>query len=333
MGRQSMSTKLTYLVSHPIQYQAPLLRQINKDKNISLRVVFEKKPKSNRFYDIEFRRQIKWDVKLTGGYYHVTLSDTELSAEIKNTDILWVHGWNSFNKVKALRIAKKLDMPVFMRGENSEISMPDGVGLRGWIKRRYINWVFSHCYAFLSIGAGNKNYYLNRGILDSQIFHMPYAVDNNFFKKGAKRAEPNREKLRETLGLAADKKVVLFAGKFLPRKKPDLLIAAMKELYTSQTKPALIFVGTGKMEKKLKRLAPEAVFLGFMNQTELPPLYDLADVFVLPSEREPWGLAVNEAMACGTSVIVSDQVGCGTDLLDESCGRIFPAGDRDTLAQ
>ena len=62
-------------------------------------------------------------------------------------------------------------------------------------------------------------------------------------------------------------------------------------------------------------------------------IYDLADVFVLPSEREPWGLAVNEAMACGTSVVVSDQVGCGTDLLDDSCGRIFPAGDRDTLAQ
>ena len=69
-------------------------------------------------------------------------------------------------------------------------------------------------------------------------------------------------------------------------------------------------------------------FLGFKNQTELPAYYDLCDVFVLPSVYEPWGLVVNEVMNAGRAVIVSDQVGCGPDLVRPGeNGYIFPAGD------
>ena len=96
--------------------------------------------------------------------------------------------------------------------------------------------------------------------------------------------------------------------------------------------PAVIFVGDGEDKSALKDLAPDAIFPGFVNQGDLPAYYDLADVFVLPSEKEPWGLAVNEAMACGTAVVVSDQVGCAPDLIDKSVGAVFPSGDADALA-
>jgi glycosyltransferase involved in cell wall biosynthesis len=63
----------------------------------------------------------------------------------------------------------------------------------------------------------------------------------------------------------------------------------------------------------------------------MPSFYDLADAFVLPAEREPWGLAVNESMACGTAVVVSDRVGCAPDLVDRACGAIVPFGDDTRL--
>ena len=96
--------------------------------------------------------------------------------------------------------------------------------------------------------------------------------------------------------------------------------------------PALVFVGEGEMGDKLRTLAPDAIFLGFRNQSELAALYDMADVLVLPSGREPWGLVVNEAMACATAVITSDRVGCAGDLVTDDCGIVFPNGDENGLA-
>jgi glycosyltransferase involved in cell wall biosynthesis len=75
-------------------------------------------------------------------------------------------------------------------------------------------------------------------------------------------------------------------------------------------------------------------FLGFKNQTELPRYYDLCDVLVLPSVYEPWGLVINEVMNAGRAVIISDQVGCGPDLVHPGVnGYIFPAGDIAALAR
>jgi len=69
-------------------------------------------------------------------------------------------------------------------------------------------------------------------------------------------------------------------------------------------------------------------FVGFLNQSALPGLYAAADLFVLPSEEEPWGLIVNEVMAAGLPVIVSDQVGAAADLVEcRNTGIIFPCGD------
>ena len=333
LGRSAIITKLTYLLSHPIQYQAPLLRRIAKEEEIDLRVIFENNPTGSAYYDSGFKRQVEWDIPLTEGYENISLSDTELLSEIKNCDMLWLHGWGSQIMRKALVLARYLGTPVLMRAENCDLAMPDGTGPRGWLKRLYIGFIFRHCQAFLAIGTENKNYYLRRSIANNRIFLMPYAVDNNSFAIKAKAAHPRRNELKAELGIAPGRKVILFAGKFMPRKHPDILIHAVNSVdWGEGERPALIFVGGGDMEERLRALAPEAAFPGFKNQSELPSLYDITDVMVLPSEREPWGLAINEAMACGTAVVVSDQVGCAADLLNDGCGRVFPFGDVQALA-
>jgi glycosyltransferase involved in cell wall biosynthesis len=74
-------------------------------------------------------------------------------------------------------------------------------------------------------------------------------------------------------------------------------------------------------------------FAGFLNQSEIIKAYVAADVLVLPSDGgETWGLVVNEAMACGLPCIVSDQVGCGPDLVTRDTGAIFRLGDVQQLA-
>ena len=309
------------------------MRLIAEEEGIRLRVLFEYNPESRAYYDPGFERQIEWDLPLTDGYENTYLADTCLLSEIKNSDILWLHGWGSPIMRKGLMLARRLGTPVLMRGENCDLAMPDGAGPRSWLKRLYVAWILRHCCAFLAIGTENKNYYLHRGVSNDQIFLTPYAVDNANFRTRAKAAHPQRNKLRSELGIAPGQKVILFAGKLMPRKCPDILVHAVNKIdWRGRHTPVLIFVGGGEMEERLRSIAPEAIFLGFKNQSELPPIYNMADVMVLPSEREPWGLAVNEAMACGTAVIVSDQVGCATDLLNDKCGKVFPCGDVQALA-
>jgi glycosyltransferase involved in cell wall biosynthesis len=97
-------------------------------------------------------------------------------------------------------------------------------------------------------------------------------------------------------------------------------------------------VGSGEMAAELVNLATRlrlenVHFHGFANQSVLPQIYGAADVFVLPSENEPWGLAVNEAMCAGLPIVASAEVGCVADLVQPHVnGQTFTAGDVEGLA-
>lgn len=332
MGSAFVSISLKYFVSHPIQYQAPLLRRIAMEPGIRLRVVFENMDTAQTYYDPGFGHSVKWDLPLTEGYDHVSIQNTSIDEELKDADVVWLHGWQSMTLRRVLRAARRRQTPVLMRGENCEIAMPDGNGLLGWLKRRYINWIIRHCDAFLCIGTANRAYYLNRGVSQDRLFMMPYAIDNDTFAARADASDEAVRLLRDKLEVADDRKVILFAAKLIPRKRADLLVKSMSLLRTDGAVPILVIVGDGVRRSELQSIAPNARFVGFVNQSELPVYYKMADVFVLPSEREPWGLAVNEAMACGTTVVVSDEVGCSPDLVNDATGRTFPSGDANALA-
>jgi glycosyltransferase involved in cell wall biosynthesis len=177
---------------------------------------------------------------------------------------------------------------------------------------------------------------------EETLFSVPYAVDNAAFAQRATEASATRKSLRAELGLEAGRPVVLYASKFMERKRPEDLVAAFAKIAAQPTarRPYLIMVGDGERKTSLQDMAkslgiePSVRFAGFRNQTELPRFYDLCDVFVLPSQLEPWGLVVNEVMNAGRAVIVSDQVGAAADLVrDGENGFIFPAGNADALAK
>jgi glycosyltransferase involved in cell wall biosynthesis len=179
------------------------------------------------------------------------------------------------------------------------------------------------------------------------VFSIPYAVDNAFFQERCSAASATREELRQQLGLEANRPVLLFASKLLARKCCIDLVDAYLELAKRlrvedglRLLPYLLIVGEGEqrpqIEARLQQASAEdregVVMLGFRNQSELPRFYDLCDVFVLPSIHEPWGLVVNEAMNAGKAIVVSDQVGCQPDLVEDGDnGVVFPARNVDAL--
>ena len=165
---------------------------------------------------------------------------------------------------------------------------------------------------------------------------MPYAVDNRYFQRRVEEVRQKRAELQKELNLDPARPVILFASKLQRRKRCEDLLAAYRNLSPElgiEPLPYLVIVGDGEERASLERQAAETGlggirFCGFRNQSELPRLFDLATVFVLPSRHEPWGLIVNEVMNAGRAVIVSDEVGCQPDLITDGVeGCVFPAGD------
>jgi len=327
-----VTCRLTYFLSHPIQYQSPLLRLLAQEEGFSLQVIYENDFSSGVYFDAGFETEIEWDMPLRDGYRSELLSEVSLDHVLRESDVVWLHGWGSRKLRRVLRRAFVLDKPVLMRGENWYGAMPDGAGVIGLMRRAYHNNIFKRCSAFLSIGTKNTDYYRGHGILPENIFPMPYAVDNAAFQNSS--SQNDAAVLRQSLDLAEGQKLILYAGKLQRRKNPALLLEAVRHLQQEQTNgPKLVFVGDGEMRKELEKQAPPGtVFTGFKNQSELPVYYAAADVFVLPSEREPWGLAINEAMASGTAVVATDQCGASYDLINSETGRMVPAGNVSALA-
>jgi glycosyltransferase involved in cell wall biosynthesis len=187
----------------------------------------------------------------------------------------------------------------------------------------------------LYVGTHNREYFRKHGLADSQLRWAPHSVENERFsdRDGALQREANE--WRQQLHIAANARVILFAGKLEPKKAPDLLLECFLE--RQRKDEHLVIAGAGPLEQRLVERAEgnsRIHFLGFQNQSRMPLVYRLGDIYVLPSRGpgETWGLAVNEAMASARPVIVSSRVGCAPDLVgDGKTGAVFSSDDRADL--
>jgi glycosyltransferase involved in cell wall biosynthesis len=231
-----------------------------------------------------------------------------------------------------------LGIPVLLRAE-SRLSATERGGLKSGAKRVFFRILKGFVDGVLPIGTLNAAYW--RNYLGDQFpqFLVPYAVDNAYFQSRCAEAIPGRSELLQELNLDASRPVILFASKLQKRKRCADLLEAYLDLPTGEngSSPYLVIVGDGEERAALEKRAAESGcgsirFCGFRNQSELPRFFDIATVFVLPSRDEPWGLVVNEVMNAGRAVIVSDDVGCQPDLVENGVeGCVFVAGDVTSL--
>ena len=347
--------RVAYLVSHPIQYQAPLLRRISQEPDIDLTVFFGSNFSVNEYTDRGFGVEVKWDVSLLDGYRHEFLPaiwDKRRTGptaqfnygiyrrlrgdkDVAGFDVLWVHGYSTLNALQGILISSALGIPVLLRAE-SRLRAKETGGPKHWAKRAFFGVLKRLVDGVLPIGSLNMAYwlsYLGEGL---PRFPMPYAVDNRYFQSRCREARPARDELLRELNLDASRSIILFASKLQSRKRCEDLLEAYLNLSPGEgiePVPYLVIVGDGEERASLERRAMQSGFssirfCGFRNQSELPRFFDMATVFVLPSQHEPWGLIVNEVMNAGRAVIVSDDVGCQPDLIEDGVeGCVFPAGD------
>lgn len=344
--------RLTVVMTHPVQYYSPWFRYVTSHApDIDLTVLYATEPTAAQ-QGSGFGHAFTWDVPLRDGYRSQVLRparprdrvDSEsffgvdahaIGRALRATqpDVVLIPGWHSITLVRAMFAARRLGVPLLFRGDTNLASAPSGWMHRLW--RPKTKYLLSQFDGFLSPGQRVRAYLEHMGVDSWQITDTPHCVDNERFATAATphQSVQGRATARGRWGLAADACVLLFAGKLEAKKRPLDVIRAAARL---QRRAVVLIVGAGPLESACRaealRLGVQTIFAGFLNQSELAAAYAAADLLVLPSDaRETWGLVVNEALATGLPVVVSDAVGCAPDLVDDETGATFACGNVDAL--
>lgn len=324
--------KLAIICSHPIQYYAPVFKLLAQ--SIELKVFYTAGKHLN--FDKGFNQVVDWDIPLLDGYlfeffyntarqqgthHFMGIKNPDAIDRISNfaPDYLFVYGWAYFSHFKILKHFKR-KIPILFRGDSTLLNKQSI--FKRLTKGIVLRYVYRHIDKALYVGVNNKSYFLKYGLKEEQLIFAPHAIDNERF------SEKTHHDIRTLLCIQDHEILILFAGKFDPIKNPELLLNAFKDLSFSNVH--LLFVGNGILESKLKSAAAgfkNIHFMPFQNQSTMPAVYQACDIFCLPSKSDSWGLTINEAMAAGKAVIVSDKAGAAVDLIYPANGKIFKSGN------
>lgn len=339
------------MVTHPIQYLAPVLRLLARSSNIHSKVFYTwSQTAAGGHFDPGFGTDVSWDVPLLAGYEHEFVQNIakrpgssrffgirtpSLPAAISSwrADALLVYGWNNAAHLDVMRRFKGT-LPVFFRGDSTLLDPKSA--LKNALRRAVLRWVYRHVDVAVSVGQNSRDYFQWCGIPRHRIALAPHCVDNARFEDADGRHDALAAEWRDRLGIREDELTFVFAGKLIPKKDPVLLLEALE--YAGVAAHVVLF-GSGELEAELRRRAanaPNVHLMPFQNQSRMPAVYRLGDVFVMPSRGpgETWGLALNEAMACRRPVIASSRTGAARDLVVEDVtGWTFAAADAAALAR
>jgi len=335
--RKSRVLLITNIV---IPYRLPVQRQLARQEGIDLHVCYLGKTEGIRRWDIKDEEIGFAHSYLPGIHFFVPLLDWGLHL---NIGLLW--------KFIRLRpdyiVCTGWDCPAYyvavfyaMLFRIKRVLWSGTSGYRQMSRKRWVQAVkrgFIRCFnAYLSYGSAAADYLVEHGAARDKIAVGYNTVDVPLFMK--KADEARRTDQLETLRRQYPGKVILYVGRFLEFKRVDLLLDALAKM--KQGDWTCLLIGWGPEGDTLRARCEQADlkgkvhFLDYLPPEQLAPYYALARAFVLPSRWEPWGLVVNEAMACGAPVVVSQGAGCARDLIEEErTGFSYPWDDTDRLAE
>ncbi len=332
--------RLLIFDTHPIQYRSPVFSQLFRRHNDMKVFFFNAEFDDSRwwFHEIGKNPAQKWGLPLQQGFPNETLGTAQWSTiktwrtlsqilKRENPSRVAIYGYY-LPEHWILRVLCALNrIPLIFVGETFQSG---GAGIRRWIKMPLRAFFFRGVWRFIAIGRKTQQYYRRLGLADSRIVSAKYCVDLTFFKQCNEVAQRTRLAWRQRHGIPNDAFVILFVGRLFERKRPRDVLEIHKALAQTPGTYSVI-VGTGPLEAELKRTAQgidRLIWLGFQNQAGTRDAYYGADVLLVPSQYETWGLVVNEASACGLPTVLTDTCGVAGDLVVHGeTGFVYKRGD------
>jgi glycosyltransferase involved in cell wall biosynthesis len=335
-----MSRRVVIITEIIAPYRIPVFNALAQYDGIDLHVIFLAESDRTQRQWLVYKEEIRFSYQVLPSWRrrfgrHSLLLNWGAKTALRQAapDFIVCGGYNYVASWQAMAWARRNRVPFSLWAESTARDFRGGYALIEFLKTRFLR----ACDAFVVPGKSSVEYLMNYGVPEEMIFTAPNAVDTQLFARRAEAIRRDAAMHRETLGLPA--RFFLFAGRLVPEKGIlDLLLAYSALPSDLRKKMGLVFVGDGPARSALLQGAaatdPGSVqVFDFAQREHLAAYYALADVFVFPTHTDPWGLVVNEAMACGLPVISSGAAGCAADLVENGWnGRVVSLGDVEQLA-
>jgi glycosyltransferase involved in cell wall biosynthesis len=323
-----VSVRIALLTEIPSPYRIPLFNALAARDGVDLSVLFLRRSDPRHPYPVyEQELAFDWHVlpgvdELAGGRWLVLSRGVAPALRSLRPDLVLVGGWNQPAFWRARRHARGKGLPLVVWVESTSADRRSGAR---WFARARDSFVRS-ADGFVVPGTASAGFLADLGVGADRITFARNAVDLGLFRDRTAAARERRDALRSERGITGC--CFLYAGRFAPEKGLDTLLTTF-----GRVGGQLLLAGSGPEEDRLREAAPAGTrFLGWVSREELPDWYAVADVFVLPSRSEPWGMVLNEAAAAGLPLIASEEAGAARDLIEEGCnGFRVPAGDTGAL--
>ena len=326
------------------QFDAPLYADLHHNAAFALHVYYTQTKGVTGRLDPELGTIPRWDHLQGIDYPHThyaardLLDSRRLAREIVRRDPTHVilSGYSPPSHLLLALLLRRAGISIGLRSDNS-LEHSSFRGLKGAVKRVVLPRILALYAAWHPVGGLAETYLHTVSRTQRPVFRFAYATDNAWFAARSAACHPQRSEWREARGWGGSDRVILGVLKWHPREDPLTLVRAFIRLRQGNPKARLVLIGDGPLRDAVHAAVAEcadAVYLpGYVPYSDLPCWYGLADLFVHPAPSEPWGVSVNEAMACGLPVIASDGVGAGFDLIQEGVtGMRFPMGSVEALA-
>lgn len=349
--------KLMIVAPTCFYYQVDLFRQINANPRIDLTVYFcSDEALTGRDVPVLYNSSRQWAEEedlLTGFKYQFLRNYAPWGSYLKwpfglmnfglygvirreRPDAVIIMGWTNLSWWLAIMASWFSRIPFFYMNDANMAADLLRPHWKQWVKAILLKRVmFKMAAGFLSSGQANDQLYKHYDVPDSKIIPFAYSVIHRSILLQTDGLIARRKETVKEIGFPEKTFIILFCGRLIKEKGAFQLLEAFSRLEAPNK--ALIFAGDGESRFELEEYTKQhniasVKFLGFLNRDEVMKIYPAADLLVLPSWRETWGMVVNEALCFGLPVIVSDQVGAGPNLVQHgSNGYIFPTGEIDIL--
>ncbi|MBK9123567.1 MAG: glycosyltransferase family 4 protein [Chloroflexi bacterium] len=309
---------LTEIIS---PYRIPLLNRLAEYPDIDLTVIFLSETERLREWRVEKEKiRFKYEV-LPGRVVTKTYQNGSLflnpsivtAISRGNFETVVIGGYHHPSYWLALAYCRLRRKTTVLWSESTSRDKRSGSRSREMVKRGLIS-VFDR---YVVPGTAQRSYLEEYGVNPSLVWIAPNAVDSAHFEQRSVEFAAERNEIRGALGLSGV--VILFVGRIIDEKGVQDLLRAFQSLVDQGQVATLLIVGGGRDEQKYREYAKTyslpVVFAGFQQQEDLPKFYAAADIFVLPTHSDPWGLVINEAMACGLPIIASSAAGAVQDMV------------------
>src|SRR5688500_1410895 len=332
--------RVALVFGEPTPYRIPHIRALAARPELDLTIFYAAATVQRRTWKLEhaeavyltgpqlpLARFLHHDYPLTPGIWR--------HLERGRFELVVVGGWSLMATQLAIAWCRIRRMPYFLMSDN-HLREPRPRWVRA-VKRAVLPRLVPQAAAWLVPGSLGRDHIVAYGARPERTVVFPLTIDVDALAARADKLRADRPALRDRLGCADDAIVVLQVGRLIELKAPADLVRAVAGARARTGLPlTLALVGDGPDDAALRALARDlqvpVVFTGLLTGDALTSAYVAADVFALVSRRETWGVVVNEAMACGLPLVLSDRVGAAGDLLDPGHnGELVPAGDIEAL--